>query len=311
MSDPAEPMLQFFEFSHLRPDLQAVSKPFCELAHNSIGNLPRNPERTVMLRKLLEAKDCAVRAFLYVPALAAAFFALGWLAWTFPTLAADLQLKAAPLYSGSPYNWSGFYFGGQVGGEFSARPITGVTTGSLEFLGDPGSLGPNAVGFAGGAHVGINYQTGGFVIGAELGGELSSMNSAGTFTADTMNAAAVVRKPWDAYLIGKAGLVLGPRGEFLFYGLGGAAVAELQNDVTITDILAPGALKASSSNVHTGWTAGAGLDWGTGPVVLGFRYRYSDYGTHGLSFDTGNGSFRADQSARDNQFTGRLSIKLN
>jgi len=60
-----EPMLQFFAFDHLRPDLQPVSLPFCELAHTLVETLPRNPERTVALRKLLEAKDCAVRAMLY------------------------------------------------------------------------------------------------------------------------------------------------------------------------------------------------------------------------------------------------------
>ena len=54
-------LLQFFAFAHLPEHLQAVSKPFAELA-NTILELPRNPERTVALRKLLEAKDCAVRA---------------------------------------------------------------------------------------------------------------------------------------------------------------------------------------------------------------------------------------------------------
>lgn len=59
-----EPILQFFAFDHLPEKLQAVSKPFCELAH-SLMVLPRNPERTVALRKLLEAKDAAVRAYLF------------------------------------------------------------------------------------------------------------------------------------------------------------------------------------------------------------------------------------------------------
>lgn len=61
---PVEPILQFFQYSHLPAHLQAVSKPFCELA-SDILDLPRNPERTVALRKLLEAKDAAVRAALY------------------------------------------------------------------------------------------------------------------------------------------------------------------------------------------------------------------------------------------------------
>jgi hypothetical protein len=60
-----EPLLQFFIFEHLPPNLQAVSQPFHSLAHWIVANLPRNPERTVALRKLLEAKDCAVRAKLY------------------------------------------------------------------------------------------------------------------------------------------------------------------------------------------------------------------------------------------------------
>ncbi len=71
-----EHILQFFAYEHLPPKLQAVSMPFCELARVMVAGvspeegtstefpLPRNPERTVALRKLLEAKDAAVRAVL-------------------------------------------------------------------------------------------------------------------------------------------------------------------------------------------------------------------------------------------------------
>lgn len=57
-------LMQFFAYAHLPEHLQAVSKPFGELAEQVHATLPRNPERTVALRKLLEAKDCAVRALL-------------------------------------------------------------------------------------------------------------------------------------------------------------------------------------------------------------------------------------------------------
>ena len=60
-------MMQFFEYQHLPEHLATVSKPFCELAQTLVLTLPPNPERTVALRKLLEAKDCAVRAKLYRP----------------------------------------------------------------------------------------------------------------------------------------------------------------------------------------------------------------------------------------------------
>jgi hypothetical protein len=59
-----EPMLKYFRFDHLAPALQEVSKPFCELAQRMVDKYPRNPERTVCLRKLLEAKDAAVRCAL-------------------------------------------------------------------------------------------------------------------------------------------------------------------------------------------------------------------------------------------------------
>ena len=57
-------MLQFFAYAHLPPHLQAISEPFGKLAEQIVSTLPANPERTVALRKLLEAKDCAVRALL-------------------------------------------------------------------------------------------------------------------------------------------------------------------------------------------------------------------------------------------------------
>lgn len=64
-------LLQFFEYAHLPAYLQMISKPFHDLAHALVkgdnvpesgtvtigGPLPANPERTVALRKLLEAKE--------------------------------------------------------------------------------------------------------------------------------------------------------------------------------------------------------------------------------------------------------------
>jgi len=55
-------ILRFFHYRHLPPALAERSKPFCDLARQIIETTPRNPERTVALRKLLESKDAAVRA---------------------------------------------------------------------------------------------------------------------------------------------------------------------------------------------------------------------------------------------------------
>lgn len=61
-----EPILQFFVYEHLKTEaLKNVSRPFKEMAENIVETLPRNPERTVALRKLLEAKDATLRAYLF------------------------------------------------------------------------------------------------------------------------------------------------------------------------------------------------------------------------------------------------------
>lgn len=80
MHSATEALLRHFRYDHLPPHLQRVSRPFCELAHalattevdveqpshlDELAELPLDgPELSVALRKLLEAKDCAVRAAL-------------------------------------------------------------------------------------------------------------------------------------------------------------------------------------------------------------------------------------------------------
>ena len=59
-------ILQFFEYKHLPPHLQEVSKPFCDLAHECVQTLS-GLEVIAGLRRLLEAKDCFVRAKLTAP----------------------------------------------------------------------------------------------------------------------------------------------------------------------------------------------------------------------------------------------------
>lgn len=63
---PTPTLIQFFTYEHLRAgEPRDVSAQFCELARAMAARLPSNPEATVALRKLLEAKDAAVRATLW------------------------------------------------------------------------------------------------------------------------------------------------------------------------------------------------------------------------------------------------------
>lgn len=54
-------LLKYFEFAHLPPHLQEISAPICAVA-KVVADQLEGPELTAGLRKLLEAKDCLVRA---------------------------------------------------------------------------------------------------------------------------------------------------------------------------------------------------------------------------------------------------------
>lgn len=57
-------ILKYFEYAHLPAHLQEVSKPICLLAHQMDEIIPDGSEKSAGLRKLLEAKDALVRAYL-------------------------------------------------------------------------------------------------------------------------------------------------------------------------------------------------------------------------------------------------------
>lgn len=64
---PQYPVLRYFAYQHLPEHLQARSKPFADLAESLAWDLPQGPETEMALRKLLEAKDAAVRSALDLP----------------------------------------------------------------------------------------------------------------------------------------------------------------------------------------------------------------------------------------------------
>ena len=61
-AEMANRMMKYFEYKHLPMGLKEVSKACCILAESMDHDLDESPEKTAGLRKLLEAKDCFVRA---------------------------------------------------------------------------------------------------------------------------------------------------------------------------------------------------------------------------------------------------------
>lgn len=67
MNPAIKHVLQYFNYEHLPTHLQDISRDFATLAIKTANRHPDNPETTVAIRKLLEAKDAAVRAALTFP----------------------------------------------------------------------------------------------------------------------------------------------------------------------------------------------------------------------------------------------------
>lgn len=60
------PIMKYFVYDHLKDHLLLVSAPICEIARMMDDSLPDSAEKSAGLRKLLEAKDCLVRAAMEV-----------------------------------------------------------------------------------------------------------------------------------------------------------------------------------------------------------------------------------------------------
>ncbi|HYA66583.1 MAG TPA: outer membrane beta-barrel protein [Burkholderiaceae bacterium] len=195
-------------------------------------------------------------------------------------IAVPLTANAAPppLPPGSWYNWTALYVGGNVGGGWgntssNGTDVAGPRTATF-------SSSANSSGWLGGGQVGGIFEFAErWVIGIEADGDAAKIS--GTSSGCSTFANGVVRGcGTDTAQLGDFGTVRGrfgyAFGNLLFYGTGGWAWGNSSGNHTTTCVssltapvaLCPGASTAFSggaasfSDSLTGWTAGAGLEWG-------------------------------------------------
>jgi outer membrane immunogenic protein len=201
----------------------------------------------------------------------------------------------------SPFNWSGFYVGVNGGGmDFSTR-------GSFHFVpADEFITGRKEIGL-GGIHGGFQAQWGNLVVGIEgawdamLGNGFSQ--SLGTNT--TVNCPA--SPPIECRARINDILQVGPRvgfamGQWLVYGTGGYARAEIESGLTPP-------VTASGSNHHDGWYAGGGLEFFVmNGFVVGVEYKHYDFSS-AFHNDIFGSVISRDLSAKADAVLLRLTIK--
>ena len=237
--------------------------------------------------------------------------------------AADMRVKALPMAAPPPaFSWTGFYIGANVGGAWTPDtgssefgplfppfavlpPITPVFTvipGQLASLTGGGSQS----GVIGGGQIGYNWQVQQFVLGVEadvVGTDLKGSSASATRSFGppilpiTVTQTVTVdfgRIDWMASFRGRLGFAVD---RVLFYGTGGAAVAEFGGArATVVNgpgIGLPAGTFTSTSGGNTtrwGWTVGGGIEWAFNQNwSLAGEYRHTDFGNRGTTVNIPDG----------------------
>jgi outer membrane immunogenic protein len=222
-----------------------------------------------------------------------------------PASAADLAVKAAPVYKAPPpvvtyYSWTGCYVGGHVGGLWAKKDWTLAAPDPAFALGSH-----DADSWLGGVQAGCDYQfNGGWVIGIQ--GDYTWTDASGS------NVDAIIDGTTNRSEVKSLATVTGRLGyawdRFLGYVKGGGA---WERDNYDRFALVGGALVGSASETRSGWTVGVGGEYAFTNYLSGFvEYNYYDFGTRTLTFLTPAGAFNDNIDIRERKSVIRGGLNL-
>jgi outer membrane immunogenic protein len=210
------------------------------------------------------------------------------LAVSLPATAADLppQLPPYPPPVAPYYSWTGFYFGGNVGGAWANGTVTDNFSGA--------SWAANRSAAIGGAQVGANLQMGNFVLGIESDFGWTALNGTGGVVGGFQGSA---NTPWVTTLAGRFGVAAD---RWLLYSKVGAGWA--QTGTVVTNV-GTGAV-ATNSSIRSGWLVGAGVEYAIAPHWT-TKLEYDYLGLQNSSFAspfTAGDSFSANRNIQAVKF---------
>ena len=200
-----------------------------------------------------------------------------------PAVAADLPTRKAPALApvSTEYDWTGSYFGGNLGGSWGSTNSSFYNLSNGAFV-DGGSA--NASSFVGGGQIGCDYQFAStWVVGVEGRAAWSSLNSQtpgrglNPITGITFPTHFTVRNDFLASATARLGYSF--VGGWLIYARGRAAWTREKEDSAFTDPFYVLPADPKGTQTRAGWTAGAGLDWAFAPHwSTNVEYGYYDFG---------------------------------
>lgn len=235
--------------------------------------------------------------------------------------AADMPVKARPAPPVvAVYNWTGFYIGGNAGYGWGDEDVALAPTNnaaSIAFFAGtfpafiPNAVSPKPEGWLAGGQAGYNWQTGRFVFGLEA--DLQGADINGTVNTSVLPGPIISqtrqRLEWFGTVRGRAGFTLVDT--LLLYGTGGLAYGSI-NHRFFTANSAGAFATTDITNQRTGWTAGAGFEWGFASnwSVKG-EYLYIDLGSQTFATLPGGTTpvgASIDSTFRDKFHTARVGI---
>ncbi len=202
------------------------------------------------------------------------------------------------------YNWSGYYIGGHIGGDWTATVFSdpgGYSTLNnccllISQTNMPGAAGDaTGGGFLGGVQAGFMYQLRRLVVGADVDFSGSTLKGSGNFNYSLTpiiggfaNESYSVRTDWTSTSTAVIGFA---SNTWMIYGKAGAAMAQNNYSLAISGIGAnfrpdaPFAFNSSTSDIVFGWTVGAGLKWGiSSNWFVNAEYDFLDFGAKAENF---------------------------
>jgi outer membrane immunogenic protein len=218
--------------------------------------------------------------------------------------AADMRPASAPVYTKAPmvapFSWTGFYIGGDGG--YGYATSSGTSANAAGFFPIPYSFnvnGPIAGGFVGG-----NYQMGTLVLGAEADWQWANLGGNGAVVAvpgGSLTFTSTVKSYGSAR--GRLGFAVD---HWLFFATAGWAWGTWS-----TSYAAAGAAAfTNSATSHSGWTAGAGVEYAFTNYLLGrLEYRYTDLGKV-TYVDAASNSSELGNKVTINDIRAGLAFKL-
>jgi outer membrane immunogenic protein len=213
-----------------------------------------------------------------------------------PPPMAPVQAPAAFLPAPLPYNWTGWYIGGNLGWGWSNVNLTDVGPGFPPGAGQVFPLGSTTNfsqnGFLGGGQLGFNYQINQWVVGLEGDFDYTAIDNkqSGNIGPITFNQS--YKDPWTATVAARFGWAFD---RVLVYGKAGGAWMQEKYNTTASD-----GSQAGGTFSRWGWTVGAGVEYGiTNYVTAKVEYDFMDFGDQNQnltanSIDQGTGTITGD-----------------